>query len=115
MRKARIVSIPLKDIETDPVSEMLAKGDALKPYLAHYMEVMRGKDGNQTLKAIADLPKGKRYLHRVRQCLDWALADFDDETAKLDMPYMVEDLEEMQEVLSIRLYQLRSLIATLRG
>ena len=47
-------------------------------------------DGAQpsTEKKIAAIPEDNRYLTRVLDSLDSAFADFDTETAKLDLPHM---------------------------
>jgi hypothetical protein len=112
--KGKIVQIPLSEIETDPVGDMLTNSESLKPYIDHYCAVMTGRDSERTLRAIAELPVEKRYLSRALQCLDWALADYDSSTVELDMPYM-PDLEDIKEKLRIRLWQLRDLLATLAG
>ena len=114
MSKSKVTRIPLSQITTDPVGDMLAESEAIKPYIDHYRALMTGGDSDTTLHTIASLPIEKRYLSRVAQCLDWALADWDNETAKLDMPYM-PDLEEIKEKLRIRSWQLRALLATLEG
>lgn len=107
-------TVLLKDIKTDPAGDMLVKGKDMRPYINHYKAVLSGEDSNATLKIIAGLPSEKRYLSRVVQCLDWALADFDSETAKLDMPY-ISDLDEVQAKLQHRLMQLNILFQTLKG
>ena len=104
---SRIKKIKVEDIQTDPVGDMLVSGDALKPYMLHYAAVMTGQDSDSTLQTIAALPIEKRYLFRVAQCLDWALADYDGETAKLDLPY-IPNLEELTKKLQMRELKLLS-------
>lgn len=112
--KGKILQIPLSQIEADPVGDMLAESESLRPYIDHYCALMKGADSDKTLRVIADLPVEKRYLFRVVQCLDWALADYDDETAKLDMPYM-PDLGDITEKLRLRAWQLIDLLRALEG
>lgn len=114
MNKPKIKQIPLSQIETDPVSDMLVESESLKPYIDHYCALMQGGDSNKTLGVIAALPVEKRYLSRVIECLDWALADYDSSTVSLDMPYM-PDLEDQKEKLWNRAWQVRHLLATLEG
>jgi hypothetical protein len=110
----KVTKIALKDIKTHPVGDMLAGGDAMKPYIAHYTAMITGQDSNKTLEEIAALPEDKRYVFRVLQSLDWALADYDSETVKLDMPY-IPKLDEIKERLQLRLWQMRDLLAVLEG
>jgi hypothetical protein len=110
----KLVRIPLSQIDTDPAGDMLAESKDIKPYIDHYCALVTGVDSEKTLAAIAALPVDKRYLFRVVQCADWALADYDSSTVKLDIPYM-PDLESIKEKLRVRLWQLRDLVATLEG
>jgi hypothetical protein len=110
------VKVPLKDIDFDPLGEALTDSPEMKPYLDHYREVMQGRSGQHTLKAIAALPKSKTYLHRVMQQLDLAFADWDSETVKLDLANLhPDDLTDLQELLSLRAYQIESLYTTVMG
>lgn len=110
----RLLTMPISQIKTDPVGEMLASSDALKPYIDHYKAQQRGGDRDATLGAIAALPESKRYLSRVVECLNWALADFDSETVKLDMPYM-SNLDEVKHKLWFRFNQMSVLLKVLQG
>ena len=112
--KQKTLRIPLSQIEPDPVGDMLAESDGVKPYINYYCALATGVGIRKTLAVMAALPVDKRYLFRLVQCLDWALADYDDCTVELDMPYM-PDLENIKERLQIRLWQLRDLLATLGG
>src|SRR5262245_16609831 len=96
--------IRLKDINTHPVGDMLAASENMEPYINHYGALVTDGESEQTLKAIASLPVEKRYITRVMQCLDWALADFDSETVKLDLPYLPE-LAGAIETLRLRAWQ----------
>jgi hypothetical protein len=110
----KVVRIPLSQVDTDPVGDMLAESDAIRPYIDHYCALMGRGDTEKTLGVIAALPVDKRYLSRVVQCLDWALADYDSCSIELDMPHM-PDLEEIKEKLRFRLWQLRILLTKLEG
>src|SRR5205809_7435761 len=110
----KTVKVNISDIITDPIGEMLARSEAMKPYMEYYERAMTGQDYKEALAAIASLPLEKRYLFRVSQCLDWALADFDGETIKLDLPYMT-DLVELKNKLQLRMMQLRLLLDVLEG
>jgi hypothetical protein len=112
--KMKITKIPITAIKCDPVGDMLARSDDIQPYIKHYAALMSGGDSEKTLAVIAALPKDKRYLSRVLQCLAWALADFDSETVKLDLPYM-DSLDAIKEELAKREWQLRELRRTLGG
>lgn len=114
MKKARPIKVKLSDLELDPVGDMLVAGENMKPYISHLKAQMTGADIEATLAAIAALPVEKRYLFRIEQCLGWALADFDSETAKLDAPYM-PDLAATIMNLKVRVYQLLRLLEVLQG
>ena len=65
--------------------------------------------------AIAQLhkPEGKRYLTRVLDSLDSAFADFDSETATLDLPHMQNRKPEaIKRYLEFRLQQIKMLLDT---
>ncbi len=63
------------------------------------------------LHVLRDLPLEKRYTWRVFSVLKWALADFDDECLKLDLPYIPETKRaEMLKELQIRLLQFEMLV-----
>ena len=112
MKKPEPIHIPVSQIDSDAVGDMLTKGENMRPYLAYYA-ALRGKgDVAAAAAVIAALPKENRYLYRVFQCLDRALADFDNETAKLDLRY-VENLPELREKLDLQLRRLEILRETL--
>ena len=99
--------------EPDAAADMLTEDENMRPYLAYFAAV-RGDGGDlrAAAAAIAALPKEKRYLYRVFQSLDCALADFDNETAKLDLRYM-DDVPELREKLDFQLRKLGLLRETL--
>ena len=62
-------------------------------------------------RRIAAIPEDKRYLTRVLDSLDSAFADFDTETAKLDLPHMQSRRPEaIKRYLEFRLRQVKMLI-----
>ena len=64
-------------------------------------------------KQIAAIPEGKRYLTRVLDSLDNGFADFDTETATLDLPHMQNRKPEaIKRYLEFRLQQFRMLLDT---
>ena len=68
-------------------------GDALtaslnSSYLEYFRAACSGKSTEDAERRVAAIPEDKRYLTRVLDSLDNAFADFDTETAKLDLPHM---------------------------
>jgi hypothetical protein len=62
-------------------------------------------------RRIAAIPEDKRYLTRVLDSLDSAFADFDTETARLDLPHMQSRRPEaIKRYLEFRLRQVKMLI-----
>jgi hypothetical protein len=112
--KARIVKIPLSQIVTDPAGAMMCRSESLKPYMDYYCAAMTRGDVEKALTVIAKLPLNKRYVSRVVECLDWALADYDGETVRLDLPYL-PNLEGIKEKLQNRILQLRFLLSELEA
>jgi hypothetical protein len=104
-----LVEIPLSQIHTDPAGEMMCNSESLKPYMDYYKAALTRGDTETALTTIAKLPLNKRYVSRVVECLDWALADYDGETVQLDLPYL-PNLEETKEKLQERILQLRFLL-----
>jgi SEC-C motif len=91
-------------------------GDALTASLdASYMEYIAagcsGKSTEEAGRRIAAIPEDKRCLTRVLDSLDSAFADFDTETAKLDLPHMQSRRPEaIKRYLEFRLRQVKMLI-----
>jgi hypothetical protein len=113
-KAGKIVNIPLSQIKTDPAGDMMCRSESLKPYMDYYTAALTRGDTEKALTAIAELPLSKRYVSRVVECLDWALADYDGETVRLDLPYL-PDLEEIKEKLQRRFLQLRFLLNELEA
>ena len=65
----------------------------------------------ETERQIAAIPEGGCYLTRLLDSLDNAFADFDTETAKLDLPHMQSRRPEaIKRYLEFRLRQVKMLI-----
>ena len=106
-------TISLKDIAIDPLAKELAESEEA-PYIDYFMKTMtRDAAGTQAaLKVLRDLPLEKRYIWRVFSALKWALADFDDECVRLDLPNIPEAKRaEILRELEMRFRQLRMLLA----
>ena len=110
--------INTKDIQADPVANELAKSEAMRPYMNYHVAALKNDlhEAHNALAVIKDLPVEKRYIWRVFSTLKWALADFDSNTVKLDLPHIpgarkVEIIQELQ----IRLLQLEKLLKTVKG
>jgi DNA polymerase IIIc chi subunit len=62
-------------------------------------------------RGIAAIPEDRRYLTRVLDSLDTAFADFDTETAMLDLPHMQNRKPEaIERYLEFRLRQFKMLL-----
>ena len=78
----------VKDVELTPglADAFTASLDA--SYLEYFAAACSGMSTKEAETQIAAIPEGKRYLTRVLDSLDSALADLDTETATLDLPHM---------------------------
>ncbi len=112
--KSKVESVRVKDVSVFELTPGLT--DALTASLdASYMEYFTaaysGKSTKEAEKRIAAIPENKRYLTRVLDSLDTAFADFDDETAKLDLPNMQNRTPEaIKRYLEFRLRQFKLLL-----
>jgi hypothetical protein len=71
----------------------------------------KGMSTKETQRQIAAIPEDRRYLTRVLDSLDNAFADFDTETAKLDLPHMQHRKPEaIKRYLEFRLQQFKMLL-----
>jgi hypothetical protein len=105
--------IPLSEIKIDPLAQELVRSEQSRPYMDYWMRAYSNDAaGVETAREVLrDLPLEKRYTWRVFSALKWALADFDDEGVKLDLPYIPETTRaEMVRELEIRLQQLVMLL-----
>jgi hypothetical protein len=81
-----------------------------------YVRAFDPSTSEGALKAIQELPFEKRYTRRVFWALQWAFADFDSESVKLDLPNIpVSVRSEMLQELERRLWQMLRFIETIRG
>ena len=105
--------IPLKEIAIDPLAQELVRSEQARPYTDYLMKAYTNDAGGveSALQVLRDLPLEKRYTWRVFSALKWALADFDDECVRLDLPNIPEiKRTEMVRELGIRLQQLAMLL-----
>ena len=80
-------------------------------YLEYFTAACSGRSTKEAESRIAAIPEGKRYLIRVLDSLDSAFADFDTETAKLDLPNMQDRKPEaIKRYLEFRLQQFKMLL-----
>src|SRR5579864_7472071 len=100
--------IPLKEIVIDPLAQELVRSEQARPYTNYFMKAFSNDAAGieSALQVLRDLPLESRYTWRVFSALKWALADFDDECVKLDVPYIPETTRaEMVKELQIRFLQ----------
>ncbi len=80
-------------------------------YLEYFTADCSGTSTSEAERRIASIPEEKRYLTRVLDSLDSAFADFDTETAMLDLPHMQKRKPEaIKRYLEFRLRQFRMLL-----
>src|ERR1039458_2780547 len=111
--QVEVESMRVKDINVFELTPGLA--DALSASLdSSYLEYITadcsGMSTKEAERRIAAIPEDKRYLTRVLDSLDSAFADFDTETAMLDLPHMQTQPEAIQRYLGFRLRQLQMLL-----
>ena len=84
--------IPLKEIAIDPLAQELVRSEQARPYTNYFMKAYSNDAAGieSALQVLRDLPLEKRYTWRVFSALKWALADFDDECVRLDLPHIPE-------------------------
>lgn len=104
---------PLNEIKIDPLAQGLVRSEQSRPYMDYWMKAYSNDAAGveSALQVLQDLPLEKRYTWRVFSALKWALADFDDECVKLDLPHIPEAKRtDMVKELRIRLLQLEMLV-----
>jgi hypothetical protein len=105
--------IPLNEIRIDPLAQELVRSEHARPYMDYWMKAYSNDAAGveSALQVLRDLPLEKRYTWRVFSALKWALADFDDECVKLDLPHIPETKRaEMVKELQVRFLQLEMLL-----
>jgi hypothetical protein len=115
--KGEVTKMRVKDIRIFELTPGLA--DALSAsldvsYKKYFKAEVSGRSTEQAERQIAVIPEDKRYLTRVLDSLDSAFADFDTETARLDLPHMQNRKPEaIKRYLEFRREQLRMLLNTI--
>jgi len=109
-----VASVRVKDLSDFQLTPGLAEAltaslDA--SYREYFVAACSGSCTREAKKRIAAIPEGNRYLTRVLDSLDSAFADFDTETATLDLPHMENRKPEaIKRYLEFRLQQFKMLI-----
>jgi hypothetical protein len=112
--KGEVESVRVKDLNVFELTAGLA--DALSAsldaaYLEYFAADGSGLSTKEAERRIATIPEDKRYLTRVLDSLDSAFADFDTETAKLDLPHMKNRKPEaIKRYLEFRQLQFKMLL-----
>ena len=89
--EGEISTMRVKDVNVFELTHGLADAltASLDPsYLEYIAADCSGTSTEEAERRIAAIPEDKRYLTRVLDSLDSAFADFDTETAMLDLPHM---------------------------
>jgi len=112
--KGEVVSMRVKDMNIFELAPGIADALAASLDAAYKQYFSAGCLGMSTKDAesrIAAIPEDKRYLTRVLDSLDNAFADFDSQTAKLDLPHMQNRKPEaIKQYLEFRRYQFNMLL-----
>jgi hypothetical protein len=114
--KLEVASVRVKDLSDFQLTPGLA--DALTAsldasYREYFVAACSGSNTKEAERRIAAIPEGRRYLTRVLDSLDSAFADFDTETATLDLPHMENRKPEaIKRYLEFRLQQFKMLLDT---
>jgi SEC-C motif len=112
--KLEVASVRVKDLSDFQLTPGLA--DALTAsldasYREYFTAACSGMSTKEGERRIAAIPEERRYLTRVLDSLDSAFADFDTETAMLDLPHMQSRKPEaIKRYLEFRLRQFKMLI-----
>jgi len=110
---ATIRTKDVKDFELTPGLAEALTGSLDASYLEYFTAASSGRSTKEAESRIAVIPEEKRYLTRVLDSLDTAFADFDSETAKLDLPHMQNRKPEaIKRYLEFRLKQFKLLLDT---
>ena len=112
--KVEVGIMRVKDLNIFELTPGLA--DALaasldSSYLEYITADCSGTSTKEAERRIAAMPEEKRYFTRVLDSLDSAFADFDTETAMLDLPHMKNRKPEaIKRYLEFRLRQFKMLL-----
>jgi SEC-C motif-containing protein len=112
--KNEVASVRVKDVKDVELTPGLADAftASLDPsYLEYFTAACSGRSTKEAERRIAAIREDKRYLTRVLDSLDSAFADFDTETAMLDLPHMQNRKPEaIKRYLEFRLQQFKLLL-----
>jgi len=112
--KAKVASMRVKDVNIFELTPGLAdalSGTLDSSYLEYFTAACSGGSTKEAERRIAAIAESKRYLTRVLDSLDSAFADFDTETAMLDLPHMQSRKPEaIKRYLEFRLRQFKILL-----
>jgi hypothetical protein len=112
--KLEVASVRVKDVKDVDLTPGLAEAFTASlgaSYLEYFAAACSGMSTKEAERQIAAIPEGERYLTRVLDSLDNAFADFDTETATLDLPHMENcKPEAIKRYLEFRLRQFKMLI-----
>jgi hypothetical protein len=117
--KSEVASMRVKDLKIFELTPGLA--DALSAsldasYSEYFTAACLGLSTKEAELRIAGIPEEKRYLTRVLESLDNAFADFDTETAMLDLPQKKSHKPDaIRRYLEFRLRQLKMLLDVIDG
>jgi hypothetical protein len=112
--KLEVASVRVKDLSDFQLTPGLAEAFTASldaSYLEYFAAACSGMSTKEAERRIGAIPEEKRYLTRVLDSLDSAFADFDTETAKLDLPNMRNRKPEaIKRYLEFRLRQFKMLL-----
>jgi len=101
----------VKDFEWTPGLAGALTKSLDSSYLDYFIAASSGRSTREAEGRIAGIPEEKRYLTRVLDSLDTAFADFDSQTAMLDLPHMQgRKPEAIKQYLEFRLRQVKLLL-----
>jgi hypothetical protein len=112
--KLEVASVRVKDLSDFQLTPGLA--DALTAsldvsYREYFVAACSGSSTKEAKRRIGAIPEDKRYLTRILDSLDNGFADFDTETAMLDLPHMQNRKPEaIKRYLEFRLRQFKMLL-----
>jgi hypothetical protein len=112
--KGKVATMRVKDVNIFELTPGLANALAASldaSYREYFTADCSGTSTEEAERRIAAIPEEKRYLTRVLDSLDSAFADFDTETAMLDLPHMQNRKpESIKHFLEFRLRQFKMLL-----
>ncbi|MGA8436849.1 MAG: SEC-C metal-binding domain-containing protein [Candidatus Sulfotelmatobacter sp.] len=112
--KLEVASVRVKDVKDVELTPGLAEAFTASldaAYLEYFTAACSGMSTTEAERRIAAIPEGERYLTRVLDSLDTGFADFDTETATLDLPHMQNRKPEaIKRYLEFRLRQFKMLM-----